>query len=571
MSAAEPWATAALETTIPQLFSRNAADFPRHPALTDNSREPRTWTWAEAHREVHTLAAGLAALGLQPGQTMLIMMANRAEHWLIDVAATHLGAVSSTLYPTLSQDQVHYIAQHSRARIVVLDGADQLRRWSKVLRNISTVEHIIVLDDAAMVAADHRFRTWERLRLLGEQRLRDDPELVRRAWTAITPNHPAAILYTSGTTGEQKGVVLTHRNICFAAATLHQVTRPEPHVPRLCYLPLAHIAERMVGLYAAIHDVAHVHFCADQGQILAALTRARPTLFFAVPRVWEKLAAALRAAVTENATPHALRQLRTRIGLDRAVWPSSGAAPIDAGILEFFSSVGVDIFELWGMTETTGCVTTNHADAHRPGTVGRAVPGVEVRIAPDGEILVRGPLVCAGYLEADGAIQPAADADGWLRTGDIGVLDADGFLTITDRKKELIISAGGKNIAPTAVENALKRHPLIGHALAFGDRRPYLVALLVLDEDTAPKWARDRGIAFQDLTELAGHPAVRSEVEAAVQAANERLNRPEQVKRYRILSQSWGVEGGELTPTLKLKRRVIHEKYADIIDQLYSP
>ncbi|MCI2416709.1 long-chain fatty acid--CoA ligase [Saccharopolyspora sp. K220] len=568
MSASEAWVTAALETTIPQLFSRNAADFPQRPALTDDSRAPRTWTWTEANREVHTLAAGLAALGLQSGQTMLIMMANRAEHWLIDVAATHLGAVSSTLYPTLSQDQVHYIAQHSRARIVVLEGADQLRRWSKVLRNMSTVEHIIVLDEAAMVAADHRFRTWERLRLLGEQRLRDDPELVRRSWTAIRPNHPAAILYTSGTTGEQKGVVLTHRNICFAAATLHQVTQPELHAPRLCYLPLAHIAERMVGLYAAIYDIAHVHFCADQGRILAALTQARPAQFFAVPRVWEKLAAALRGVPAEQrATPQALR---ARIGLDRAAWPSSGAAPIDASVLEFFSTVGVDIFELWGMTETTGCVTTNHAGAHRLGTVGRAVPGVEVRTAADGEILVRGPLVCAGYLEPDGAIRPAVDADGWLRTGDIGALDADGFLTITDRKKELIISAGGKNIAPTAVENALKAHPLIGHALAFGDRRPYLVALVVLDEDAAPKWARDRGIAFRDLTDLAGHPAVESEVEAAVQAANERLNRPEQVKRYRILGQSWGVEGGELTPTLKLKRRVIHEKYADIINQLYT-
>ncbi|MBB5155241.1 AMP-dependent synthetase/ligase [Saccharopolyspora phatthalungensis] len=570
MSASEAWVTAALETTVPQLFSRNAAEFPQRPALTDAGREPRTWTWAEAQREVHTLAAGLAALGLQRGQTMLIMMANRAEHWLIDVAATHLGAVPSTLYPTLSQDQVHYIAQHSRARVVVLDGADQLRRFSKVLRNASTVEHIVVLDEAAMVGADHRFRTWERLRLLGEQRLRDDPELVRRAWSAVTPEHPAAILYTSGTTGDQKGVVLTHRNICFAAAAQHQVTQPERHAPRLCYLPLAHIAERMVGLYTAIHDVAHVHFCADQGRILAALTRARPTQFFAVPRTWEKLAAALQEVPTEqNTSPQGLRELRARIGLDRAVWPSSGAAPIDNSVLEFFSTVGVDIFELWGLTETTGCVTTNRAGARRPGTVGRAVPGVEVCVAADGEVLVRGPLVCAGYLQPDGVIRPAADADGWLHTGDVGALD-DGFLTITDRKKELIISAEGKNIAPASVERALRAHPLIGHVLVFGDGRPYLVALLVLDEDTAPQWARERGITFLDRTELAEHPAVRSEVEEAVRAANDRLNPSAQVKRYRILDQPWGIEGGELTPTLKLKRRVIHEKYADIIDQLYG-
>lgn len=567
MSGTEPWAAAALETTLPQLLSRNVAQFPQHPALTDGDR---TLTWEQVWHEVQVVAAGLAALGLRRGQAVLIMVPNQVEHWLVDVAATHLGAVPSTLYPTLSQEQVHYIAHHSRAKVVVLAGADQLRRWSQTLRNASGVEHVVVLDEQAMVSADERFRTWRRLRELGEQRLREDPELVRRASTAIGPADPAAILYTSGTTGEQKGVVLTHRNICFAAASLHQAILAERHAPRICYLPLAHIAERMVSIYAALHDVAHVHFCADQTQLPAALARARPALFFAVPRVWEKLAAALRDVPAERRTPQAARRLRARLGLDRASWPASGAAPIDRELLELFSSFGLDIYELWGMTETTGCVTTNRAGAHRPGTVGQPVPGVEVRTSDDGEVLVRGPLVCAGYLEPDGAIRPATDADGWLHTGDIGVLDADGFLSITDRKKELIISAGGKNIAPTAVENALRAHPLIGHALVFGDRRPYLVALLVLDEEAAPKWAREHGLGVTSLRDLAEHPAVLSEVAAAVEAANARLNRPEQVKRYRVLAHTWGVEGGELTPTLKLKRRVIHEKYADVIDQLYG-
>ncbi|MER6990664.1 AMP-dependent synthetase/ligase [Saccharopolyspora hirsuta] len=567
MTESEAWAAAALETTVLQLFSRNVAQFPQQPALTDGDR---TLTWEQVRHEVQVVAAGLAALGLQRGQAMLIMAPNRVEHWLVDVAAAHLGAVPSTLYPTLSQDQVHYAAHHSRAKVVVLDSADQLRRWSKVLRNASDVEHVVVLDEQAMVSADERFRTWDRLRELGEQRLREDPELVQRASAAIGPADPAAIIYTSGTTGEQKGVVLTHRNICFAAAALHQATQAERHAPRICYLPLAHIAERMVSIYAAIHDVAHVHFCADQKQLPAVLARARPSLFFAVPRVWEKLAAALRDVPADQRTPQAARRLRSRLGLDRATWPASGAAPIDRELVELFSTIGVDIFELWGMTETTGCATTNRAGANRPGTVGRPVPGVEVRTSDDGEVLVRGPLVCAGYLEPDGAIRPATDADGWLRTGDVGTVDADGYLSITDRKKELIITDGGKNIAPTLVESALRAHPLLGHALVFGDRRPYLVALLVLDEDAAPKWARERGIAFGSLRELAEHPAVQSEVAAAVAAANDRLNRPEQVKRYRVLAHSWGVEGGELTPTLKLKRRVIHEKYADVIDQLYS-
>ncbi|MDA3626515.1 long-chain fatty acid--CoA ligase [Saccharopolyspora sp. WRP15-2] len=566
MKDSEAWAVAALETTVPQLFSRNVAEFPQQPALTDGDR---TLTWAQAHHEVEVLAAGLAGLGLQRGQPLLIMVPNRVEHWLIDVAATHLGAVPCTLYPTLSQDQVHYVAHHNRAKVVLLDGADQLRRWSKTLRNASDLEHVVVLDEEAMVSADERFRTWDRLRALGERRLREDPELVQRASAAVRPADPAAILYTSGTTGQQKGVVVTHRNICFGAAALHQATQAERHSTRISYLPLAHIAERMVGIYAAIHDVAHVHFCADQQKLAAALGRTRPYLFFAVPRVWEKLAAAFRD-VPPDQRSRAGRRLRTRLGLDHAGWPSSGAAPIDRELLDLFSSIGVDIFELWGLTETSGCATTNRAGAHRPGTVGRALPGVEVRIADDGEVLVRGPLVCAGYLEPDGAIEPVTDIDGWLHTGDVGVLDADGYLSITDRKKELIISSGGKNIAPTAVENALRAHPLLGHALVFGDRRPYLVALLVLDEDTAPKWARERGITFASLGELAEHPAVQAEVAAAVAAANERLNRPEQVKRYRVLAHPWGVENGELTPTLKLKRRVIHEKYADVIDQLYT-
>ncbi|GAA0516222.1 long-chain acyl-CoA synthetase [Saccharopolyspora subtropica] len=570
MSDPPNWAETAVNTTVPRLLARNAAHYPDRPALTDGDRRSRTLTWAQVQDDVHVLAAGLAALGLQRGQTMLIMMPNRAEHWLVDVAATHLGAVPSTLYPTLSQDQVHYIAHHSRAHIVVLEGADQVRRWSKVLRNASAVEHVVVLDEAAMVSADHRFRTWERLRTLGEQRLREDPGLVQRAGESVAPTDPAAVLYTSGTTGEQKGVVLTHRNICFAAAALHQVTRAIPHAPRLCYLPLAHIAERVVGLYSALHDVAHVHFCADQERIATALARVRPALFFGVPRVWERLAAVVRTAPPEQrATPQGLRQLRARIGLDRAVWPASGAAPIDSALLDLFSDIGVDIHELWGMAETTGCVTTNHAGARRRGTVGRAVPGVEVRIAPDGEVLVRGPLVCAGYLQADGVVRPVVDADGWLHTGDAGFVDEDGFLTITDRKKELIISSGGTNIAPTLVENALRAHPLVGHALAFGDRRPYLVALVVLDEETAPRWAREHGIEFRDLAELAEHPAVRSEVDRAVRDANARLNPPEQVRRYRILGQQWGVEGGELTPTLKIRRHVIQQKYADLLDELY--
>ncbi len=572
MTTAPAWADTALSTTMPQLFSRNATEYGDHPALTDAPGDhERTWTWAEAFAETRELAAGLADLGLRPGQTMLIMMGNRAEHWLADAAASHLGAVPSTVYATFSPEQCQFVARHSRARVAVLEGPEQVRRFGDALRGADYLDHVVVLDDTARAMGDDRFLTWDALRRRGERRLADDPELVTRYSRAVRPEDPVTVLYTSGTTGDPKGVVLTHRNVGYSAAMLREITGTPMHSRTVCYLPLAHIAERMTGIYAPIHDAAHVHFCPDPAQVVARLTEVRPRSFFAVPRVWEKVAAMLQAVPEEQrSTPEMRRQLRERIGLDRTTWPASGAAPISVGTLEFFASLGIGIVEVWGMTETTGCATTNTVDEPRMGTVGRAVPGVEVRTGEDGEVLVRGPIVCAGYLQADGAVVAATDADGWLHTGDVGTLDEDGCLTITDRKKELIISSQGKNIAPTAVENGLKAHPLVGHALAYGDRRPYVVALVALDEDAAPAWARARGIEDTSITGLAENPEVLSEVERAVQAANARLNRSEQVKHHRVVPGSWTPESGELTPTLKLRRRVIHDRYADTLDSLYT-
>lgn len=565
MSDSDQWAATALEATLLELFDRNAAEFPDQPALTDDaSGRPRTWTWAETRDEVRALAAGLAELGLQAGQTMMIMAPNRAEHWLADVAATHLGAVPSTVYDTLGADQVLSNARHCRARVAVLRGADQIRRWSAALREVPTLEHVVLLDEEAIPREESRFLSWRSLLRLGERRLREDPELLDRQQRKITPSHPVTVLYTSGTTDAPEGVVLTHRNVVFAAASLRQIFRLPAHFSTICYLPLAHIAQRVLAIYCAIHDVGHVHFCADPGRIGAALVDVRPHVFFGVPRVWEKLAVARRTAKTG---PHQVTA--AQLGLDRLHWSASGAAPIGHEVLESFAELGVEVLELWGMTETAGCVTTNRPSAPRIGTVGQVVPGAEIRTDADGEVLVRGPIVCAGYLQPDGAIQSLTDADGWLRTGDVGRIDEDGYLTITDRKKELITTSCGKNIAPSAVETALRAHPLIGQALVYGDRRPYLVALLVLDEDTAPVWARARGIRFSGLAELAGVPEVLDEVREAVAAANARLPGPEQVRHHHLLPRPWGVESGELTPTSKLRRHVIHDRYAEVLDALY--
>jgi long-chain acyl-CoA synthetase len=376
------------------------------------------------------------------------------------------------------------------------------------------------------------------------------------------------------------------------------------------YLPLAHIAERMFSIYLAVHHAWHVHFCHNAAaDLVATLGAVQPTAFFGVPRVWEKIQAGIqallaaeqdpakRAAVDAamaagrryvqscefgNTTPHdlakefrqadeaVLQLIRSLLGLGEATMVSSGAAPMPPDVGSFFAGLGLKILDVYGMTETAGAFTTNTPDAFRLGTVGRALPGVELRIADDGEILTRGPLNTPGYLNLPDRTAELIDADGWLHTGDIGSLDPDGFLSVVDRKKELIITSGGENISPVAIESLLVAHPLIGQALTYGDRRPYPVALLTLDSDVAPAWARARGVEASSLAELAEEPTVLEAVAEAVAAANQRLARVQQVKSWRLLPVEWTAESEELTPTLKLKRRVVHAKYADVIDALYS-
>jgi long-chain acyl-CoA synthetase len=361
-------------------------------------------------------------------------------------------------------------------------------------------------------------------------------------------------------------------------------------------------------MYLPVYSAGHVTICPDQAQLPATLTEVRPHGFFGVPRVWEKFAAGMQQALSaldgdqraavdrarelaaeayriraggsalpaglasrlEPADAAVLRPHRERLGLADAVRLSSGGAPIPAETLEFFGSLGVTVMEVWGLSETTGTATSTFPHHYRAGTVGLPVPGMETRVAADGEIEVRGPLVFLGYLQPDGRTEPAVDDEGWFATGDIGTFDPDGMLRITDRKKDLIITSGGKNIAPSRAESLLRAHPLIGHATVIGDRRPYLTALLVLDEEAAPAWARAHGLSGVDLAELAADPVVRGELSAAVDQANSALSRPEQVKSFHVLGGPWAVESGELTPTLKLKRRTIEQRYADEIDKLYQ-
>ena len=581
------------------------------PAYSDRDDDGpwQTLTWAQVREQALELAAGLIALGLRPGERVALMLPNRVEHVLADLGVVHAAGVPVTFYATLAADQIGYVAADCEAAIAVLDGASELARWQAVLAGLPRVRKIIVRDAAACPAGD-QYLTWADFVTLGRERFAAKPGAVADRMAAIDPDDPVTVLYTSGTTGNPKGVVITHRSVLYEVTVADATGYAMEHIRGVSYLPLAHIAERVLGIYLPVHFAGHAYFCHDAATgLLATLGAAQPTLFFGVPRVWEKIQAGIQALMSVEQDPDkraaveaametgrryvhscefghttpddlaeefrradetVLRPIRALLGLGQAEVVSSGAAPLPPDVGEFFAGLGLKIMDVYGMTETTGAFTTNRPGEFRLGTVGRAVPGVEVRIAEDGEILARGPLNTPGYLNQPDRTAELIDDDGWLHTGDIGAMDADGFLSVVDRKKELIITSGGENISPAAIENLLVAHPLIGQALSYGDRRRYVVALLTLDGDVAPAWARARGIEASSLAELAEQPAVLDAVGEAVAAANERLARVQQVKRWQLLPVEWTAESEELTPTLKLKRRVVHAKYADVIDALYA-
>ncbi|MFH8988184.1 AMP-dependent synthetase/ligase [Streptomyces sp. NPDC017940] len=591
------------DLTFPALLLRNAEDHPDLPALS--WREGTGWatrTWSEVRREVAALATGYAALGVRRGEHVLMMMANRPEHWLSDVALVHLGAVPVTVYGTSAPGQIAHIVRHSRARFAIVEGARELPRWGPLVEDASTpLERLVVVDAAA--AGPHR--TYASVLAAGTRLL--DPYAFDEGWRECAATDPLTVVYTSGTTGDPKGVRMTHRNVIGNGIALDAAIEFPGRAGHICYLPFAHIAERMLGIYLPLLRASEVHMCPDPALVGALAREVRPQQFFGVPRVWEKLAAAVRAALAglpderrravedaaATARAHvdcrergeeppaelaaAYREAKERVldpllalaGFDRLRWTASAAAPMPVTVARFWAGFGLVVLDAWGLTETTGVVTANGRGAFRLGSVGKPLEGMEVRVADDGEVMVRGPFVCDGYLRADGGVDGLRDADGWFATGDVGRLDDDGFLWITDRKKEIIVTSTGKNVAPALVENALKEHPLIGQALVHGDGRSYLVALLVLDPELAPAWAAARGIDAGGAG-LVDHPAVRQEVARAVETANARLNRTEQIKRYRLLAGEWGPETGELTPSLKLRRRVIRDRYRDLIEDLYT-
>ncbi|WP_151083242.1 AMP-dependent synthetase/ligase [Nocardioides cynanchi] len=598
--------------TVADALAATVARYGEQPAYSDKAdgrSEWRTLTWQQVYDEARDVAAALVDLGVEPGRTVAIMATNRIEHLVADMGAMLAGAVPMSIYNTLSPEQIAFIAGQSRPAVVFVETADHLDRWRTALTADTGVLAVVGIGPGTTEAGfdDDRLTTWdvvvERGRGVGHA-------AVDARTAALRPEDPATILYTSGTTGDPKGVELSHRNVLYDCEAGLRMSRLEGTNLTVSYLPYAHIAERILSLYIPQHygDV-HIYLVADPSLLLGALGEVHPAQFFGVPRVWEKIQsgvsgllameqdAAKKSAVEEAmrvgaeyveslqvghttspelqarfeaADAAVLRPIRSMLGLDQVIWAGSASAPMPLEVARFFAGLGMPIYDIWGMTETCGGATACGPDAFKLGTVGRAYPGIELRIADDGELLARGPIMTTGYHQRPEATAELIDADGWLHTGDIASIDDEGFVSIVDRKKELIITSAGKNIAPSNIESYLKESPIVGHALAFGDSRPYVVAVLTLDGEVAPVIAQMGGIEFTDLADLAAKPEILAMAQDAVDKANARLSRPEQIKAFELLPVEWTAESEELTPTLKLKRRVVHTKYADVIDRLYG-
>ena len=585
--------------TIPTEFLKTVAERPDAVALRwkdgDGWREK---TWQEYAEEVARVAGGLRSLGVGHGDRVVLMMRNRPEFHILDTAALMLGATPISIYNSSSPEQVAYLVGHCGATTGIVEDIGFLERFLKVRSELPSLETLVVLEDPDDVAPDD-VRSHDEL-------LGADPVDLEEAARTARPDDLATVIYTSGTTGPPKGVMLSHYNIVWTKESYLRMLDIEPRGLRaISYLPMAHIAERMSGHYLGVLAGLEVTTCPDPSQIAAYCREVRPQSMFGVPRVWEKIHGGVMGAVAadpekerqfneavEAAKPLAIKAarqpltdeeqqtldfldavafngLRELIGLDQVQFAVTGAAPIPPELLEWYRAIGVPMSEIYGMSENTGPMTWDPYEI-KPGTVGRAIPGCEVKLDEDGEVMGRGGHIFQGYLNDPEKTAEALESDGWLRTGDIGVLDDEGYLRIVDRKKELIITAGGKNISPANLEAALKMIPLVGQAAAIGDKRPFVSALVVLDGEVAPAWARQHGIEFESLADLADHPAVKEEIDRGLQEVMQEFNNAERVKKVTILHEEWLPDSEELTPTSKLKRRGIHAKYADEIEAIYS-
>jgi long-chain acyl-CoA synthetase len=557
-------------------------------------------SWRAYADEVKAAGKSLIALGLKPGGTVSILGFNRPEWIIMDVAAMAVGGSAAGVYTTCSPEEVQYIVDHAESLVVLVENKNQ---WNKVRAQrdrMPRLQHVVAMKGAGI--EDEGVMSWEDFLARGKSVADADFEARLHA---LEPKGLATLIYTSGTTGPPKGVMLSHDNLYWTAATLNGLLSIGPGDSALSYLPLSHIAEQMLSIHGPIVTGSSLYFAESLDKIADNLREVQPTVVFGVPRIWEKFHAGVseklnqatgfkktlvdwvrrvcaRKAELENrgekmglalalqyklANRLVLSKLKPALGLSRARMCISGAAPIAKEVLEYFSTLDISVREVYGQSEDTGPTTINLPGKTRLGSVGGRIPGIEVRIAEDGEILVRGRNVFAGYYKEPQATAEAL-VDGWLHSGDLGEIDRDGFLNITGRKKDIIITAGGKNIAPKNIEAALKNNRLIAEAVVIGDRRKFLTALIALDDDACASFLKEKGAT--DGKPYSESDLVKKEIEAAVAEVNSHLAQVETVKKFTVLSRGLTIEHGELTPTLKVKRKMVNQNFAQQIEAMYQ-
>ena len=597
--------------TIPQIFW-NAVQL-RQSQIWLRQKELgiwRSWTWAEVANEVTAIGHGLLSLGLEPKECVSILSNTNANWVLTDLAILCSGGVCSGIYPTDAAEQVAYLCADSDTRVLFVEDDEQLDKAFEARSSLPNLRQIVVFDMKGLRhLEDPQVISLEQLKARGRAHQAAHAGLLQARSEAVTPEDLAILVYTSGTTGKPKGAMHVHAGLVFTIRGYNAVLASSDTDEKMCFLPLCHIVERMGGEYNSLYTGARLNFVENPDTVPENVREIAPTQLAAVPRVWEKFYSAITIAIKEStliqqlayswainvgrtvteqvlagrpvawhlklrfiaARLLVLNNIRKLIGINRCRFIASGAAPISPELIRWYMALGIPMFEAWGMTETCGLSTANSSIGFKPGTIGRPAEYNEVRIDPDtNEIRVRGKNVFRGYLNQPEKTAETIDADGWLHTGDIGAIDADGFFRITDRMKDIIITAGGKNVTPSEWENELKFSPYVTDAVIVGDQKPYLVCLIMIDLDTVEKFAQDNDIPFSNYASLTRAEEVRKLIQVEVDKVNSKFARVEQIKKFFLIDVQLTAEDEELTPTMKLKRKLVERKYAAQIEAMYE-
>jgi len=595
-----------LAATFPHLFFKQVAEHKNRVAL--RRKEYGIWnriSWHDYGQRVRETAAAMLAMGLDPGDRVAILGDNRPEWLFCHLAAMSIGGVTCGVYSTNAPEQVAYVVGHSESKILFVENEEQVDKVIQIYPDLERLQKVVVWDPKGLWGFTHEgIVFYDEFRKLGERYLKDNPECITDRMAAIDPHDTAMMIYTSGTTGRPKGAMISHRNILGLTDSFNQAVPFQPDDELLSYLPLAHIYENFLSVFLAIYSGGTVNFVESLDTLPQNLREVSPTVFASVPRIWEKfmsmieirmsdapplkrmlyrlaVKAGLRYVRSQRGTAGhlgtavlywpfyalVLCHLKRQLGLERIRYGVCGAAPASPELFEFFNALGVPLREGYGQTESTGVIAIQQLEHPRWGFVGKPLPGIEVKIAGDGEILARGENVFQGYYKNPG-LTAETIKDGWLHTGDVGALE-DGHLKIMDRKKDIIITAGGKNITPAFIENKLKFSTYIQDAVVIGDGRKFLSALILIDEDNVNKYAQDQRIPYTTFEDLTRNPEIVKLIDREVSAVNKNLSRVEGIKKFALLPRRFYEEDGDVTPTKKVKRAFLEKRYADLIESLY--